>query len=355
MKVLVACRLPTLLEAKLKALLAVERVEEVHVIRYYKGPPLDGVTYHCPPRILGRIPIVRILSNFLLALIVGFRHKPDFIVGYYLVSHGIVATATSKILRKPVVVSLIGTDFSLHLRRSYGWLLIKILFFVDVIAVKGERSRDALVALSIPKENIFIVHNFLDLEKFKQHKMDKIYDVVSVGRLINVKRMDFFLEVVAELKKKFPQIKTAIVGEGPLQDRLEEKRSMLGLKDNVSFLGFRRDIPEILNQSRIFLLTSEEDELPFSMMEALACGLPVVVPDVGNISEVISSEENGFIIESSLTSDYEKAVSRLLNEDELREHISQNNRRLAQGFGVGRVRKEWGRIFDFLEGKRPTR
>jgi glycosyltransferase involved in cell wall biosynthesis len=95
-----------------------------------------------------------------------------------------------------------------------------------------------------------------------------------------------------------PDVKTVIAGRGKLLDRLKEEVSGMGLEKNIDFLGYREDIPQLLQAMDIFILPSLSEGTPLSILEAMASLKPVVATDVGGLSEIIENGETGFLVPS---------------------------------------------------------
>ncbi len=112
--------------------------------------------------------------------------------------------------------------------------------------------------------------------------------LLAVGRLVASKGFDLLLAAVAELARTEPAVHLRIVGDGPLRDRLAHEAARLGLSPHVEFLG-TRDVDEIraeLSQADLFVISSRDEGLPRTLLEATAAGVPVVATSVGGIPAV---------------------------------------------------------------------
>ena len=119
--------------------------------------------------------------------------------------------------------------------------------------------------------------------------------MVLVARLVPIKQIDLFIRVIALLREK-RTVTAAIVGDGPLRGALEQQAEDLGVSDAITFAGRQSDVPGWLARARLFVLTSESEGLALSMMEAMMCGLPAVVPRVGDLADLVSDGHNGFLV-----------------------------------------------------------
>lgn len=127
---------------------------------------------------------------------------------------------------------------------------------------------------------------------------DTDFVLLSVGELIARKNHTIVLEALAELKKagKLNNIQYLICGRGVLEAELKEKAVSLGISDHVHFLGYRNDVSEICNAADLFVFMSLQEGLPVALMEAMACGLPVICSDIRGNTDLVESGKNGEIV-----------------------------------------------------------
>lgn len=111
--------------------------------------------------------------------------------------------------------------------------------------------------------------------------------LTAVGRLVPIKRLDVLITAMAELRSRGNTPMLAIVGDGQLRTNLEELGRELGVADVVRFLGYRRDLVEIVAATDIAVLTSDNEGTPVALIEAAAGGRPLVATDVGGVSDVV--------------------------------------------------------------------
>ena len=127
---------------------------------------------------------------------------------------------------------------------------------------------------------------------------DTDFVLLSVGELIARKNHTIVLEALAELKKagKLNNIQYLICGRGVLEAELKKKAVSLGISDHVHFLGYRNDVSEICNAADLFVFMSLQEGLPVALMEAMACGLPVICSDIRGNTDLVESGKNGEIV-----------------------------------------------------------
>jgi len=149
------------------------------------------------------------------------------------------------------------------------------------------------------------------------------------------------------MKKEYPKIKAIVVGDGPLKDSLNNMILELNLRENVQLIGFEENPEKYYWKSKIFVLASTTEGISTAVMEAMACGLPAVVSDVGDMKDIIVDNITGFIIkpEDNLNM-YIKKIKLLLNDFELYERFSLNAREIIEenhSFKV--IQSKWHNFF----------
>ncbi|MGQ0556512.1 MAG: glycosyltransferase family 4 protein [Nitrospiraceae bacterium] len=193
-------------------------------------------------------------------------------------------------------------------------------------------SADSVVGPFRPKR-VFVVRNALDLKNFKcvDSASTKRDYVAAVGSLLPVKRWDRLLGVVQALKTVVGEdIHFQIAGDGPLRSTLEKLAGNLGISRCVKFLGAVHDIPTFLSGAKFLVHTSESEGCPNAVMEAMACGLPVVAMEAGEISYLVESGKTGFVIPQGDEAMFGKRAAELFRDGDLCSRLGSAAREKAQ-------------------------
>ncbi len=119
--------------------------------------------------------------------------------------------------------------------------------------------------------------------------------VLNVGNLKKQKRQDIFLRALAHARAAIPTLRARLVGDGPLRGDLEELTHALGLEGAVEFAGAQDDMPAVYHSGDMLVLTSDYEGAPNVILEAMACGLPVISTRVGAASDFIVEGTTGFL------------------------------------------------------------
>jgi len=188
-----------------------------------------------------------------------------------------------------------------------------------------------------------VVRNGVDLNRFRSFSETsemKTY-VAAVGWLLPIKRWDRLLRVVKEVKGRVGQVRLQIAGDGPLRLALEELARRLGISNTVRFMGAVDDIPAFLRQAKFLVHTSESEGCPNVVMEAMACSVPVVAMDAGDISYLVEDGVTGFVVRQDDEGGLADRITQLLTDERLTLNMGEASRKKAeQEFGLDRMVSE---------------
>lgn len=169
-------------------------------------------------------------------------------------------------------------------------------------------------------KHIFVVRNALDLKQFNctNDTYKKRDYVAAVGSLLPVKRWERLLRVIQCLKTSMSEnMHFQIAGDGPMRFTLEKLADDLGISAGVEFRGAIHDIPTFLSKAKFLVHTSESEGCPNAVMEAMACGLPVVAMETGEIPHLVGDGETGFVVPQDDETMFVDRVSKLFADDDL--------------------------------------
>lgn len=177
------------------------------------------------------------------------------------------------------------------------------------------------------RRSVIPILNGVDSRKFPKRQKPfpvdgEVLRASVVGRIHPHKGYYFLGQVIQSLPEQVRErIRVRIAGEGDpdYTQKLKNFFAEAGIRDNFEFLGNRSDVPQLLNESDLFLMSSEQEGLPISLIEATIAGLPCIVTDVGGCSEIIEMCENGAAIRYGDVEGYARLLRELVeNPDKLR-------------------------------------
>ena len=243
---------------------------------------------------------------------------------------GVLGRVAARLLRVPVVVH----TFHGHVLHGYFSpaatraivLTERVLarWTTELVAV-GDRVRDDLVAAGIGSaEKFTVIAPGVDLPEppppaEARHQLGLPADalvVALVARLTTIKRVDRYLDVARRFRSR-PDVIFLVAGGGELLDELQEAARDLPA---VRFTGWRRDVETVYAAADVVMLTSDNEGMPVSLIEAAAAGCPAVTTDVGSAREVVADGETGFVVPASVDH-LSQALARLLDDAELRARL----------------------------------
>ncbi|MGM7721157.1 glycosyltransferase family 4 protein [Metabacillus sp. Hm71] len=159
------------------------------------------------------------------------------------------------------------------------------------------------------------------------------------------KNQQLLIKAMSELKETLPKAKLLLAGEGVFQDSCRKLASELGVDHMVEFLGYRNDIVNLLPICDVAVASSLREGLPVNIMEAMACGLPVVATENRGHCQLVKDQENGFIIKHGECKIFSNRLQDLGINKELYEVLGKNSLRMVNKFSLGTVKKELDHIY----------
>ena len=155
--------------------------------------------------------------------------------------------------------------------------------------------------------------------------------ITCISRLRPRKGHKHLLEALSLIKHELEQVEVWIVGDGEMREELEDQANALEL-DNVCFLGARSDIPELLNQTDIFILPTTSDTLPIAIIEAMLAEKPIITTNCGGIPEIIKHNYSGLITEQKNVQELSDSISLLLKDSIFGKKLAQNAKAFADQY-----------------------
>jgi glycosyltransferase involved in cell wall biosynthesis len=223
-----------------------------------------------------------------------------------------------------------------------------LAYFCNTTICVSNALRNALVKdFRFPARKLRTCHNGVSLSEFIPSEINGAriraklglhpdeFLLVCAARLSEQKGIDILLQAMARALRNGVRCKCVIVGDGPLRDQLMEQARAMGLSGHVFFEGFQEDVRPYLQASSAFILTSHMEGLPLSILEAMACGLPSIVTDVGGNAEVITHRVDGLIVPRGSVDAIADAISYLANHPQERAQMARMARtRVCEAFDI---------------------
>lgn len=249
-----------------------------------------------------------------------------------------------------------------HYQKSDRYLniLIPILYsstYVDKIITIADHIKEILKEYyGINNNKIKTIYNGIDLNDINRLKEEEIKEeryrtilndksfikFITMGRLIPIKGHRYLINAFAEFKKENPKSKLFILGEGPLKKSLTQLAKNKQVLDDIFFLGLQSNPYKFLCKSDIFILPSLIEGLPMSIIEAMACKLPVIATRCkSGIEEILKDGKYGILVDSKNSSALAREMINLTKNPSLRKKYSELSSQRVQYFDINKIIKSW--------------
>ena len=284
--------------------------------------------------------VMPFLSYFITAIAVWLSRVPARVV----FNQG---TPTSAFLddpdftwRRPLQRRLFATLTRLFYRRA------------DAVVVTSQGVADDLIQrYKVPSAKIRLLHNPVDLDAIAAASTAVVAGIgstprpliVAAGRLAGVKNYPLLLAAVADLNATSP-VHLWILGEGAEREHLEQIAEKPPLAGRVKFLGFQANPWALMAQGDVFVLTSKYEGFGNVLIEAMACGIPVIATRSPGTVEIIADEVNGLLVTHDPHA-VAAAITRILNDRALRSRLVAQGRRDMERYALPRVAERYDRLF----------
>jgi glycosyltransferase involved in cell wall biosynthesis len=349
--------------AHLEPLVRADRCGGVWIVTNRPMPRHSRVHAICPPRwavkLFGETPAR--LVTFALAAI---RRRPDVIAGFHLLVNALTAGLLARLVGARSLYFCVGGPTEVLGGGAFGenrWFgrlpgpdavierrLIRAVSAFTIVVTMGERAAGFFRHNGVARP-VHVIPGGLDGARFQIASPPAAAELILVGRLVPVKRIDRFLRTIGLLAGRFPQIRARIVGDGPLRPELEQMARDLGIADRVVFAGHCEHVEAELRRASIFVLTSASEGVSLALMEAMMSGLPPVVPDVGDLRDVVEDGVNGFLVKEPSAAAFAEKIAALVCDPALRERFSAAARRTASRHEFPAVAARWNTILAGLD------
>ena len=234
----------------------------------------------------------------------------DVLHVHYAIPHATSAVMARQILAGegislPIVTTLHGTDITLIGQDpSFAPVVTWSINQSDGVTAVSNYLRQETYDHFDVTNGIEVIPNFIDTDRFyhqnKEHFKQALCPngekvIVHVSNFRPVKNTKQVVEIFHRLQEDTPDVKLLLVGDGPERVPTERKARELGVFDDIRFLGKQDPIEEILSIADVFLMPSDSETFGLAALEAMACGVPTVVSDVGGLPELVEDDETGYL------------------------------------------------------------
>ncbi|MFQ6038147.1 MAG: glycosyltransferase family 4 protein [Candidatus Aminicenantales bacterium] len=273
-----------------------------------------------PLRIRGEIDPLSVWRLLLL-----MKRRRCRLVHFHDAHSAAVGSMAASLAKVPIRLISRRVDFPL---KKHFFSRQKYTRRIDAIIAISEGVKNVLVDSGIDPNLITVIPSGIDFSAFERpedkgdlrHELGLDPDAFLVGivaHLAHHKGHQYLIRATHYLKEHSPKIKVLIIGEGPLRMELDKLARSIHVEDMVFFLGFRDDVPRILRSLDVFVLSSYLEGMGSSILDAMACRLPVVATRVGGIPEVVVHRKTGILVPPRSPKALAQAIIRLYEDRDL--------------------------------------
>lgn len=326
----------------------------------------EGVLYTSKKnKILGKIQVITfVLAEFFATMSLLAKENFDIIHANWIIPQGLIAVFAKFIFRKPVVVTVHGTD--IFAIKKLNFIKRFILKYSDLCT--GNSSATYAEVLNIyPRANVKIVHMGVEVKMFDPGKREERWRrkfrenpkiILGVGRLIKWKGFEYLVRAMPLVLEKSPQAKLVIIGKGPEEENLKKTAQKIGLTldQNIFFSGtFGPDkMPSIyascdvvVSPSITIKETGEREGQGNVVLEARASGTPVIASRSGGLVDTVDGKTNGLLFKEKDYKGLARQVIKIFSDDRLRKKLSENGLRyVRENFSWRRTSSSFCRLYE---------
>lgn len=168
--------------------------------------------------------------------------------------------------------------------------------------------------------------------------------ILSIGELNQGKNHSLLLEALSQLKDT--NLYYLVCGVGHLKEHLVRQSDKYAISERVLFLGFRKDIPDLLHASNLFAFPSKREGLPVALMEAMAAGLPVICSDIRGNRDLVDNEQGGYLLPIDNSGAWARAITLLRDNQIIAHQMGDFNARRVIDYGIHNALKSVAQIYD---------
>lgn len=321
------------------------------VVAAEEGPMIGRLQELGVPTFTVPIAARLVTPRGLFGLIDVFRRVRPVLVQSHGARTNVYTKLAGRLVRVPIVVSTVHNslfDYDITWGRRHAYVLAERLtgpLGDGVVAVSAAIARDLVERYGMPASRVTVIHNGIAANFAPSRARESVQKELGltegtpvigvVARMTPQKGHRFLLAALRRLVVTRPALRLVLVGDGPLRGALEAEAETLGVGGHCLFLGARGDVADLLPAFDIVVLPSVSEGLPFTILEAMALGRPVVATKVGGTAEVVEHECSGLLVPSRDVGALVGALARLLDDpgeaarlgararDRVREHFTQ--------------------------------
>jgi len=248
------------------------------------------------------------------------------------------AMLAARLMKKKIILNYRGGEAGEFLEK-WGFIAVPLIKAASVIAVPSLFLKEIIEKAT--GESVMILPNLIDMDIFTYRERAELKPVIIVARQLEPRyNIECALRAFHIIKNKYPESQLMIAGAGSEENRLKRLQQEMGLKD-VNFLGAlsHAELSSIYERCDIMINTTNADNFPGSILEAFACGIPVVTTRVGGIPYMVTQGETGLMVDADDHEGIARGVLTLLQNSDIARAFSINGRSVADEYRWEKIKQ----------------
>ena len=291
--------------------------------------------------------------------------KLDLVHTHNAVAH-VYGSLAAQYNRLPIIHTKHGNQLPFQNRKNYLLTRIAGILTDRLVAVSEQIKNTVIQGYKMNPKKMIVIRNGINLANFNgsvnQEQIRLLKDQVgirkdsfvigNIARLSPEKDHATLLKAFRNLVRKDIHAELIIVGDGMLSEALKKLAKEFGIKEHVKFLGERNDVAHLLRIFDVFILSSTEEGIPLTILEAMAAGKPVIATQTGGSSEVVVDGETGYLVPCREPEEIELAVLRFYNDRGLIQKMGEAGlRRIRENFTIEQMMEAYQKVYESVRKK----
>jgi len=299
------------------------------------------------------------------------KEKPDYVISFSMQADIINVLSNKKSDKKTILrIDNFTSAVCKGLEGRIYKIFIKLLFnkSFQIISVSRVAADDLVKNFGIKKEKIKVIYNPLNVEKIQQLMIEPIEDkyqeifknpvIINIGRITKQKSQWHLIRAFKNVKDEIKEAKLVILGKGELEPYLKQLIKDLNLENDVHLLGWQENPFKFLAKSKAFVLSSLWEGLPYVILEAMTCGLPIISvdcksgpreilapnSDINRAAQDIEYADYGILCPIKNEKKLAQAMIEILTNKKLSDNLIKKSKQRVDHFDIKKIIKKW----DFL-------
>lgn len=322
-----------------------------------------GMLYNYKTSILAKIQLpLLIFTEVISTIALIATNDVKIIHSHWLIPQGLIGAICKRVFGIRHIVSIHGSDINYIVSSRSLWILFSFIARnTDVITTNSTYTkRRAMEVDGTLSNKIRVIPMGIDTEKFNviernslEPDLDAECVILTAGRLITIKGIYYLIQSMTQILQEFPKAKLVICGNGPEKENLQKLAKELHISEHVIFTGYvpHDEMLQYYASADVFVLPSieiggHEEGLGVVLIEAMACGTPVIGTNVGGITDIIKDEYNGLLIAEKSSDEIAKKAVKILTDKAYAEQLKQNAlKTVSSKYSWSRIADEFGQIY----------